>query len=193
MLDLNGLLLKRCQQKPSSIHESIQIDSNKLIILRPGCIQFLTTLLKKFNVGIWSTALESNVLQIVRILQDKTGEILPFFVVWAQEACEQGQSKILFRLDNPRVPAMFKPLSKIAACFDCDSRRTVLIDDSPYKGCASPDENCIYPTKFDEEKVVDNILIEELLPYILRLDESEDVRKVIGSNRYGQPPVSNEN
>ena len=117
---------------------------------------------------------------------------MPFFAVWAQEACEQGQSKILFRPDNPRVPAMFKPLSKIAACFDCDSRRTVLIDDSPYKGCASPDENCIYPTKFDEEKVVDNILIEELLPYILRLDESEDVRKVIGSNRYGQPPVSSQ-
>ncbi len=193
VLDLNGLLLKRCQQQPSSTHESIQIDSNRHIVLRPGCIQFLTTLLEKFNVGIWSTALESNVLQIVRILQDKTGDILPFFVVWAQEACEKGQSKILVRPDNPTVQAMFKPLSRIAACFDCDARRTVLIDDSPYKGCASPDNNCIYPTKFDEEKMVDNILIEELLPYLLRLDESEDVREVIGSNRYGQPPVSNQN
>ena len=74
------------------------------------------------------------------MLQDKTGEILPFFVVWAQEACEKGHSKILFRPNNPRVPAMFKPLSKIAACFDCDSWRTVLIDDSQYKGCAYPYE-----------------------------------------------------
>ena len=88
---------------------------------------------------------------------------------------------------------MFKPLSKISACFDCDACRTVLIDDSPYKGCASPDNNCIYPAKFDEEKMDDNTLIYELLPYLLQLDESEDVRGIIGSNRYGQPPVSNEN
>ena len=39
----------------------------------------------------------------------------------------------------------------------------------------------------------DNTLIDELLPYLLQLDESEDVREIIGSNRYGQPPVSNEN
>ena len=36
---------------------------------------------EKFNVVIWSMTLESNVLQIVRMLQDKIGEILPFFVV----------------------------------------------------------------------------------------------------------------
>ena len=93
----------------------------------------------------------------------------------------------------PTLQAVFKPLSKIAACFDCDAHRTVLIDDSPYKGCTSPDNNCIYPAKFDEEKMVDNILIDELLPYILQLDEREDVREIISSNRYGQPPISNTN
>ena len=41
VLDLNGLLLKHCQQKPSSIYESIQMDSKRYIVLRPGCIQFL--------------------------------------------------------------------------------------------------------------------------------------------------------
>ena len=54
----------------------------------------------------------------------------------------------------------------------------------------SPDNNCIYPAKFDEEKLVDNILIDELLPYILQLDEREDVCGIISSNRFGQPPVS---
>ena len=193
VLDLNGLLLKRCQQKPSTIYESIQMDSKRYIVLRPGCIQFLKILLGSFNVGIWSTATESNVHQILRVLQDRAGEILPFFVVWSQEACEKDKSGKLARPDNPTVQAMFKPLSKISACFDCDAHRTVLIDDSPYKGCASPDNNCIYPAKFDEEKMDDNTLIDELLPYLLQLDESEDVREIIGSNRYGQPPVSNEN
>ena len=88
---------------------------------------------------------------------------------------------------------MFKLLSKISACFDCDACRMVLIDDSPYKGCASPNNNFIYLAKFDEEKMDDNTLIDELLPYLLQLDESEDVREIIGSNRYEQPSVSNEN
>ena len=39
----------------------------------------------------------------------------------------------------------------------------------------------------------DNTLIDELLPYLLQLDESEDESEIIGSDRYGQPPVSNEN
>ena len=95
-----------------------------------------------------------------------------------------GDRSKLVRPDNPSIQAMFKPLSKISTCFDCDARRTILIDDSPYKGCASPDNNCIYPTKFDEEKLVDNVLIHELLPYLLQLDESNDVHEVIGSNRY---------
>ena len=84
VLDLNGLLLKCCQQKPSTIYESIQMDSKRYIVLRPGCIQFLKILLGSFNVGIWSTATESNVHQILRVLQDRAGEILPFFVVWSQ-------------------------------------------------------------------------------------------------------------
>ena len=191
VLDLNGLLLKRCQHKPSSIFESIQMDSKRHIILRPGCIQFLKILLEKFNVGIWSTAIESNVLQMLKTLQDTAGEILLFFVVWSQGACENAKSGKIASPDNPTLEALFKPLSKIAACFDCDARRTILIDDSPYKGCTSPDHNCIYPAKFDEEKMVDNILIDELLPYILQLDEREDVREFISSNRYGQSLVSN--
>ena len=78
-------------------------------------------LLESFNVGIWSTAIESNLHQILRVLQDKAGEILPFFVVWSQEACEKDKSGKLARPDNPIVQAMFKLLSKISTCFDCDA------------------------------------------------------------------------
>ena len=103
VLDLNGLLLKRCQQKPSTIYESIQMDSKRYIVLRLGCIQFLKILLESFNVGIWSTATESNVHQILRVLQDRAGEILPFFVVWTQESCEKDKSGKLARLGNPKI------------------------------------------------------------------------------------------
>lgn len=130
---------------------------------------------------------------MLSVLQDKARAILPFFVVWSEESCYIDSSKKLFRPDNPGVQEMFKPLAKISACLECDARRAVLIDDSSYKGCVSPDENCIFPSKFNEEIIFDNILMDELLPYLLRLDETEDVREVIGSSRYGQLPVSNDN
>ena len=57
----------------------------------------------------------------------------------------------------------------------------------------TPNNNCIYPSNFDQERMVYNILIDELLPYLLQLDQSEDVCEIIGSNHYGQPSVSNEN
>ena len=163
------------------------------MVLWPGCLQFLQILLERFNVGIWSTTTEDNVLQILSILQDKVREILPFFAIWCQRTCFIHSSKNLFSPDNPTIQSMFKPLAKISACFECDPRRTVLIDDSPYKGCVSPNNNCIFPLKFDEGNKVDNILMDELLPYLLRLDESEDVREVIGSNCYGQLPICNDN
>ena len=188
ILDLNGLLLKRSPQ-PSSHHKSVEIDSNRYVILRPGCIQFLKTILERFNVAIWSTATRNNVLQILRALDSLVGYTLPFFAIWCQDGCFTAQSHKIYRPDNPNVEAMFKPLAKIAMGFECDPQRTLLIDDSPYKGCISPANNCIFPPQFDGEKMVDNILLEELLPYLFEIDESRDVRDFIASNRYGQPAV----
>ena len=188
VLDLNGLLFMRRQQ-PSTIHESLEYSANKHIVLRPGCIAFLKAILGRFNVGIWSTASSHNILQMLRVLQNKTGEALHFFAIWTQDTCYVSTNPKFFRPDNPDVQAMFKPLAKIAVGYECDPRRTVLIDDSPYKGCVSPANNCIFPSKFDDEKMDDNVLLGELLPYLLQLDENEDLRAFIESNRYGQPPI----
>ena len=112
--------------------------------------------------------------------------------MWTQDTCYVSTNPKLFRLDNPDVQAMFKPLVKIAVMYECDPRRTVLIDDSPYKGCVSPANNCIFPSEFDDEKMEDNVLLGKLLPYLLQLDENEDVCAFIESNRYGQPPIPND-
>ena len=191
ILDLNGLLLKRSFE-PSSHHKSVQVDSKRYIRLRPGCIQFLKTILQRFNVAIWSTTTRNNVLQILRALNNFVGDTLPFFAIWCQEGCYIAHSQKLFRPDNPNVEAMFKPLAKIAMGFECDPQRTVLIDDSPYKGCISPENNCIFPPQFDGEKMVDNMLLGELFPYLFLLDETKDVRNLIASNRFGQPIVTND-
>lgn len=192
ILDLNGLLLKRSSQA-SSHHKSVEIDSKRYIILRPGCIQFLKTILQRFNVAIWSTATRNNVHQILRALDNIAGHTLLFFAIWCQDGCYIAQSQKISRPNNPNVEAMFKPLAKFAMGFECDPKRTVLIDDSPYKGCISPANNCIFPPQFDGEKMVDNILLEELLPYLVQLDETRDVRDLIAINRYGQPALTDDN
>ena len=188
VLDLNGLLLKRGLQ-PSTMHQSTLYAPNKYFILRPGCLKVLQILLERFNVGIWSNAMDQNVIQMVTSLGKIAGAKLPFFVIWGQISCYTYEKKKLFRPDNPGVEAMFKPLAKLSKCYGCDPRRTVLIDDSPYKGCVTPTDNCIFPSKFDLDTKDDDILMGELLPYLMQLDEIEDLRKVIKSNRYGQIPV----
>lgn len=188
VLDLNGLLLMR-SEKPSECFPSIGVFRNTYTILRPGCLEFLKILLQRFNVGIWSTAKEENAFRLVRDLQKEAGQDLHFFVIWGQRACATDNQNKLFRPDKPNVEAMFKPLARMATCFECDHMRTILIDDSPYKGCASPPNNCIFPPTFDISNDKDNILLGELLPYLIRLDEADDVRSVIESDRYGQQPV----
>ncbi|MCO5600372.1 hypothetical protein L7F22_054483 [Adiantum nelumboides] len=127
---------------------------------------------------------------LIRTLTNRAETTLPFFAVWGQESCFVLEN--LYRSNNPNVQAMFKPLAKMSFEFECDPRRTILIDDSSYKGCVSPANNCIFPMMFDEKKKMDRVLMGELLPYLLKLDEARDVRTAIECERYGQPPISND-
>ena len=63
--------------------------------------------------------------------------------------------------------------------FECDARRTILIDDSPYKACISPPSNCIFPPTFNIQDRDDNVLLRELLPYLQQLNELNDLRWMI--------------
>ena len=87
---------------------------------------------------------------------------------------------------------MFKPLAKLSKSHGCYPKRTIIIDDSPYKCCVTPPNNCIFPPSFDINDKNDNILMEELLHYLIQLDNVKDVRSAIESTRYGQLPVLKE-
>lgn len=150
ILDLNGLLLHRYFSK-SSMHQNIRCGKG-WIALRPGCIEFLTLMVEKYNVGIWSTALRQNVEPLITALQGQSETRLSFLFVWCQEQCEVYSNGKIYRPDKLGVEAMFKPLAKLGNIFKCDARRTILIDDSPYKGSVNPQENCIYPPTFNSQE-----------------------------------------
>ncbi|MCO5614391.1 hypothetical protein L7F22_068671 [Adiantum nelumboides] len=188
ILDLNGLLLQRCfarSQKFQSFHVG-----QHWVVLRPGCMEFLDALFARFRVGIWSTSLLKNVTAMIRCLETNAKKKYPFFMIWGQEQCHRHATKTIYRPDKMGVEAVFKPLKYVWSQFGdlCEHTRTILIDDSPYKACTNPIENCIFPKSYDVNHP-DSILIEEVLPYLLRLDQSNDSCGLIKFDRYGQEPV----
>ncbi|MCO5606587.1 hypothetical protein L7F22_060775 [Adiantum nelumboides] len=160
---------------------------HEYIVLRPGCIEFLKSLLSS-NVGIWSAANDTEVMQIIKILEKEAGEQFPFFMIWGQSQCQQCVESRITRPNNPGVEAFFKPLAIASTKFGIDLKRLLLIDDAPLKGCINPALNCIFPPSFniDEE---DNILLGELLPYTKALHHVNDIRIITGSSLYGQAPI----
>ncbi|MCO5581977.1 hypothetical protein L7F22_035866 [Adiantum nelumboides] len=186
ILRLCGLLLRRCWQKSQKM-KSLKFE-HEYIVLRPGCIEFLKSLLSISNVGIWSAANDTQVMQIIKILEKEAGEQFPFFMIWGQSQCQQCVEPRIIRPNNPGVEAFFKPLAIASTKFGIDLKRLLLIDDAPLKGCINPALNCIFPPSFniDEE---DNILLGELLPYTKALHHVNDICIITGSSLYGQAPI----
>ncbi|MCO5569944.1 hypothetical protein L7F22_023658 [Adiantum nelumboides] len=186
ILSLSGLLLRRCWQKSKKM-KSLKFE-HEYIVLRVGCIEFLKSLPSISNVGIWSAANDTQVLQIIKILEKEAGEQFPFFMIWGQSQCQQCVESRITRPDNLEVEVFFKPLAIASAKFGIDLKRLLLIDDAPLKGCINPALNCIFPPSFniDEE---DNILLEELLPYTKALHHVNDIRIITRSSLYGQAPI----
>ena len=111
-------------------------------------------------------------------------------MVWGQEDCYIHNLRKVYRPDKPNVEAMFKPLLRVwYQCRDlCNRKNTLLIDDSPFKGCINPKDNCLYPESFQGRS--DYVLCNELLPYLLNLNNTDDIRSIISLNRLGKPPIT---
>ncbi|MCO5598289.1 hypothetical protein L7F22_052381 [Adiantum nelumboides] len=186
ILSLCGLLLRRCWQKSKKM--KILKFEHEYSVLRLGCIEFFKSPLSISNVGIWSAAIETHIMQIIKILEKEVGEQFPFFMIWGQSRSQQCVESRITRPNNPGVEVFFKPLAIPSTKSGFDLKRLLLIDDAPLKGCINPALNCIFPPSFniDEE---DNILLGELLPYIKSLHQVNDIHTTTRSSLYGQAPI----
>lgn len=128
----------------------------------------------------------------MQIIEQHAQKQYPFFIVWGQEDCYIHTLRRVYRLDKPNVEAMLKPLLRAwNQCKNiCNTKNTLLIDDNPFKGCINPMENCLFPYTFNGQQ--DDILCNELLPYLLHLKSIEDVRPIISLDRHGQALITNE-
>ena len=73
--------------------------------------EFLKTLLSNFNVGIWSAANDTHVVDIIKVLEKEAREEFPFFMIWGRSNCQPFVETRITCPDNPREEALFKPLA----------------------------------------------------------------------------------
>ena len=116
-------------------------------------------------------------------------------MVWGQEDCYIHGLRKVYRPDKPHVEAMFieamfKPLLRLWNQFkpSCNRENTILLHGPFMGGCINPPSNCIYPYSFQGH--VDNMLHDELLPYLLKLNQTNDIKSFISLNRLGQDLIT---
>lgn len=190
VLDVNGLLVAtyhKAQKMPGDMHPFKL--GNFYVYERPGCSEFLDFCFKNFVVGVWSSAREHNVTNLVHHIFKDLKEDLSFS--WHQRHCTTTAVK---HPDNDKKPIFLKELSKLWAEVDSgrfNQSNTLLIDDSPYKALKNPPHTAIFPQTYNGDEVDDTFLT-LLRSYLEGLRDAPDVQEYVRNNPLGEPGISSE-
>ena len=144
ILDLNNVLVYREYQDALAPEQAAVIPSavligKRLTWKRPHVDEFLEYIFSKFNVAVWSSAMQFNVdLQCEFVFGDKRKQLV---FEWDQSKC----------LVEPRPgapkPLFIKPLQKIWSAFpQFSAEDTIIVDDSMEKMKVNPSK-CVLLTE----------------------------------------------
>ncbi|KAK7378735.1 hypothetical protein VNO80_04182 [Phaseolus coccineus] len=193
VMNLNGLLLHRVHRsKKGGIHRSVDGRyRGYLVFRRPFSGEFMKFCLERFEVGIWSSAMEHNIDAALAYAIGPLRKNILF--VWDQRQCTDSGFK---SLENACKPLFFKEVSKVwenvkkGGPFSASN--TLLIDDNPYKAFLNPDNSAIFPESYDVNDDADRALDprRELCLYLKGVAEAGDVPSYVKDNPFGQPAVT---
>ncbi|XP_061990837.1 uncharacterized protein LOC133709191 [Rosa rugosa] len=159
VFDLNGLLVYRVYRSNKPEFPSDRTPDgrfgNHLVFKRPFAEEFVQFCLERFEIGIWSSALEKNVDAVLDCMMANQRNRLLF--VWGQSQCTDSGFK---SLEKRMKPLFFKELKKVWYHFggkysECD---TLLIDDQPYKALLNPAHTGIFLESYNPDNASDNLL-----------------------------------
>jgi len=114
-------------------------------------VEFLQWCLDRFAVGVWSTAMELNVVSMVEFLMGEAGRAeSDLALVWNQAHCTAAG---FGHPSNVHKPVMLKRMSAVWG----EARlrglygphNSLLLDDSPYKAALNPPNTSIHPPEWD--------------------------------------------
>jgi hypothetical protein len=186
VLDLNGLLadiVTPLKDVPADINIG-----RRAIFKRPFCDEFLRFCFDKFEVGIWSSRKQNNVVRITEfLLGDLKSKLLFCWVRWFLpctlpflKLVNIDFSGIYFlqdmsycattsvgSLENRYKYVVFKDLNRLWEKHDprlpwkmgdYNETNTVLLDDSPYKALLNPPYTAIFPHSYNHQNKTDTSL-----------------------------------
>ena len=191
VLDLNGLLadiVTPLKDVPADINIG-----RRAIFKRPFCDEFLRFCFDKFEVGIWSSRKQNNVVRITEfLLGDLKSKLLFCWVRWFLpctlpflKLVNIDFSGIYFlqdmsycattsvgSLENRYKYVVFKDLNRLWEKHDprlpwkmgdYNETNTVLLDDSPYKALLNPPYTAIFPHSYNHQNKTDTSLGKHLI------------------------------
>ena len=132
------------------------------MMLRPRLAEFLSYLIAKFAVAIWSSMTYQNVQNLRRLISAETGlDENEFYFVY-----DQWQCFVHLTETNPtkaNVPLYVKDYDRIE--LPIEPFNTLLIDDTPSKAMYNPHYTCISPIPFEGDPS-DNFVVGQLKPWL---------------------------
>ncbi|XP_050229740.1 uncharacterized protein LOC126678872 [Mercurialis annua] len=165
-----------------------------LVFKRPYCDEFVKFCFERFEVGIWSSAIEKNLNNVLGCLLGELRSKVLF--AWDQEECTDSGLK---SLENNEKPLFFKELrklweSKSPSLGQFSSSNTLMIDDKPYKCLLNPPNTGIFIDEYKAGLGNDDVLGEngELRVFLDGVAEADDVASYVEENPFGQPAITSD-
>lgn len=191
VIPLAGIIVHRGHiRSPATIPKNRRPDFSYgkfLVYKRPLCEGFLKFCFERFEVGLWSSAMEHN---IEKVLNHVIGELKnKFLFTWDQNQCTNTG---FMCLENENKPVFLKELKHIWEKYPkYSSSNTLLITDTE-KALLNPPNTAIFPKKYDIENEDDDFLAPngELRVFLDGLAEAKDVQTYVKDNPFGMPAIT---
>ncbi|KAL8204954.1 hypothetical protein R6Q57_010577 [Mikania cordata] len=199
VLPIGGFLVHRAhRRRPNTIPRNRKPDfcsGNFMIYNRPFCEGFLKFCFERFEVGIWSSAMEHNIDGVLtHVMRDNKSKLL---FTWDQNQCTETD---FMCLDKKHKPVFLKELDHIWkkkynfypwSNGKYSASNTLLISD-PLNALLNPPNTGIFPEDFNPKNKQDDFLGSngEFRVFLDGLAEANDVPSYVKDHPIGKPAIT---
>lgn len=165
-------------------------DENTIGFVRPHYSDFLQFCFKVFSVAVWSSRKRKNLEEIVDFLFGERKKDLLF--TWDQSKCTDAG---YHTVDNINKRVFLKEITRVWTKFHGhDESNTLLLDDSPYKALANPENTGIFPDSYRYQCTEDMSLglNGDIRNYLEKIYFAKNVRQYVQEHPFGQDAITKE-
>ncbi|MCF6406825.1 HAD family hydrolase [Chitinophaga filiformis] len=135
------------------------------VYMRPGLDQFLANISTHFTLGVWSSASDKYVEEIVKMI---TPDAMEWFMIWGKSRCTIKRD---YNLDTYYFEKRLDKVKKKGFKLE----QIIIVDDSPEKS-RSNYGNAVYIEPFEGDRNDDELRY--LYDYLLTLKEVSNIRTI---------------